>query len=600
MRICMALAGCVLVGCASGRGAPVGDDAAPPPIPDAGSVHILGTLSVDPPSRELVISDGVATHATFTAILTAPDGTTKDVTSQTRFQIDARYGTFDTNQLTIGVAARTTIIAAYADKSATADLVARLRSVRVDPGLPSTTPALFDHPDTAALAPAILYPPAEAVMPRNLGDFEIHWTDAHANTVFEVSLHTDLTDVRVYVAGNNGIAAQGPTPSWTAFSSAEWLAAVGDQGAVTYQVRGANPAIPGNVGGEPGRVVQLSNEVMDGGLYYWATATAATKIGIFRHDMKRPGEPAEEYLTTDKTNGRCVACHVLSRDGKKMAITYEDVSSSGAPLEPGPATLVDVETKMIAPQTERWDFGTFTPDNAQFLSVIDGVLVVRDATTQAVLATMTVDPARPRVSQPDLSPDGTQLVYVRFLSPEADYSFGTGQIFRRSYNAQTLAFGPEIAVATDQNSFYPSWSPDGAWILFNKILAGLSYDNSNSAPWVVKADGSQPPVQLARATQELATDSWPRWAPFPQTLGDAQEPMFWITMSSKRDFGVRLRNTSVAHRAQRAQLWMTPFFPARAALGQDPSAPPFRLPFQNLESSNHTAQWTQRVIDVIQ
>jgi hypothetical protein len=591
----------LLVGCASGRPSSSDDAGGPPVTPDAGSVHILGTLSIDPPSAELVIGNGVAAHATFTATLTAPDGTTKDVTAETRFQIDAAYGTFAGNQLTIAAPASTTVIAAYADKSATASLIARLRSVRIDPALPSTTPDLFDHPDTAMLAPDLVYPPVDAVMPRNLGDFEIHWTDAHANNVFEISLHTELTDVRVYVAGNNGLPApapQGPPQSWSAFSSAEWLAAVGAAGAVTYQVRGANSAMPGMVGGAPGRVVQLSNEVMDGGLYYWASATGASKIGIFRHDMKRPGEPAEEYLTTDKTAGRCVACHVLSRDGTKMAVTYQD--AAGVTLQPGPATLFDVESKTIPPATERWDFGTFTPDNAQLLSVAEGVLVVRNASTQAVLATMPVDPARPRVSQPDLSPDGTQLVYVRFLAPEKDYSFGTGQIFRRSYNAATLAFGAEIPVVTTSgNNFYPSWSPDGAWILFNKGN-GLSYDNSTSEPWVIKADGTLPAVQLAKAAQASATDSWPRWAPFPQTLGDAKEPMFWITMSSKRDFGVRLRNTGLGQTLRTAQLWMTPFFPDRAALGQDPSAPPFRLPFQNLDSSNHIAQWTQRVIDVIE
>jgi len=28
----------------------------------------------------------------------------------------------------------------------------------------------------------------------------------------------------------------------------------------------------------------------------------------------------------------------------------------------------------------------------------------------------------------------------------------------------------------------------------------------------------------------------------------------------------------------------------------DPSAPSFRLPFQNLDSRNHIAQWTERVV----
>jgi hypothetical protein len=32
----------------------------------------------------------------------------------------------------------------------------------------------------------------------------------------------------------------------------------------------------------------------------------------------------------------------------------------------------------------------------------------------------------------------------------------------------------------------------------------------------------------------------------------------------------------------------------------DPSTPAFRLPFQNLDSSNQTAQWTQRVVTVVE
>jgi len=90
-----------------------------------------------------------------------------------------------------------------------------------------------------------------------------------------------------------------------------------------------------------------------------------------------------------------------------------------------------------------------------------------------------------------------------------------------------------------------------------------------------------------------------RWAPFAQTVGPNNEPMYWLTISSKRDFGVRLTNTGLSQPVKRAQIWMTPFFPMRAAT-QDPSARAFRLPFQNLESSNQTAQWTERVVPVLQ
>ena len=42
---------------------------------------------------------------------------------------------------------------------------------------------------------------------------------------------------------------------------------------------------------------------------------------------------------------------------------------------------------------------------------------------------------------------------------------------------------------------------------------------------------------------------------------------------------------------------MTPFFADRAAAGQDPSAAGFRLPFQDIVTNNHIAQWTQQIVE---
>ena len=552
------------------------------------------TLSIAPPASEVVLVDSAPAHLTFSATLTFPDGTTRDVTADTMFAIDGSFGTFAANDLAIGVAGKTAVFGTYTDKMATAEVTARVLSVRIDPSLPPDTAGLFSGADDPAFAPAIVYPPPDTVIPRNLGDFEVHWTDDHANTVFEVALHTEFTDVRIYVPGGNGLPAAGPNASWTAFLAGEWLATVGLEKTVKVRVRGATAARPGSVGAGPPQLVQLSNEDMLGGLYYWAAASTTDVIGIFRHDMAKPGEPAEEFLTSNQLSGRCVACHVLSRDGTKMAVTYDGGDH--------PATMVDVATASVAPSSAKWNFGTFTPDNAQFLSVVDGTLVVRDAETQGVLATMT---SATDVSQPDLSPDGTKLVYVTNPSGFHDWELINGQIVTRSYDQATRTFGPERLLVSDRNNnFYPSWSPDGNWILFSQdTTGGSTYDNPNGASWVVKADGTQPPVALTSANQALGlTNSWPRWAPFPQTLGAASEPMFWITMASKRDFGVRLRNTGLFQRpadgapAKRSQIWMTPFFPNRAASGGDPSAKAFRLPFQNLESSNHIAQWTERVV----
>jgi hypothetical protein len=577
-----------IVGCAH-HGGSGGDD------------YTDATLTLDPPVVALEITNGAAAHAVFTATLTLKNGTKRDVTGDTMFSVDTSYGLFVANDLTMGIGGHVMVFGTYVpanttvDVSGSADVTARVKTVRIDPSLPPTTPGLFDPPDNAAYAPQIVYPAAGVVVPRNLGDFEVHWTDAHGSNVFEVALHTDYSDTKIYVKGGNGLAAAGPNASWASFQSQEWFTSVGAADSVKFTVRGANSAT-GNVGGAPAQTLALSHEEMRGGLYYWAAASSAPDAvtGIYRHDMERPGEPAEEFLTTKQTNNRCVACHVLSRDGTRMAVTYDGGGN--------PATMVDVAARKAAPTVTSWDFGTFTPDNAQFLSVEGSVLTVRDPSTLALIATMASDVP---VTQPDLSADGAHLVYATNPQNNHEWDFPNGSIITRTYDQATHAFGPPVTLVADgKSNFYPSWSPDGAWILFNKADTNASsYDDANATTWVIKADGTQPAVQLAAADSALGiTNSWPRWAPFGQTLAGTNELMFWITMASKRDFGVRVRNTGLFQRpamgtpAKSSQIWMTPFFPNRAERKLDPSAPVFRLPFQNLTSSNHIAQWTEKVV----
>ncbi len=539
------------------------------------------TLSIGPPTSTLTIVNDAPVMEAFTATLTYPDGTSRDATAETHFTIDSTFGAFDHQNLTMTVAGKTAVIGTWVDKVAMAEVIARLKDIRIDPSLPANVGDWFSTPEDPSHAPVVVYPAPDVAMPRNVGDFEIHWTDASANDVYEVSLHTDFTDVYAYVPGTKVTPPPFPGAAYTSFLASEWEAAVAAEPVVQFQVRGVQSANPTSVGSAPLQRVNLSNEQLLGGLYYWASTSTDNIYGIFRHDMGMPGQPAQQYMTTAQTGNRCVACHVLSRDGHEMAITYDGGD--------GVATMVDVGTAAAQTSVTAWNFGTFTPDGMQFLAVHQGTLTVLDYATQMPLATMT---AAGPVSHPDLSPDGTRLVYIREPGG-SDWNFTSGAIFVRSYDETTHAFGPEQALVVDgTNNYYPSFSPDGQWILFNKDAGnGGSYNNANTMLYVMKSDGSAPPIALAKLNQAAGlTDSWGRWAPFAQTMGLASRQMYWITTSSKRDFGVRLVG------AGKPQVWMAPFFPDAAAAGQDPSDVAFRLPFQNIASNNHIAQWTEQVV----
>ena len=541
-------------------------------------------LTIDPPTAELLVENGVEARQDYSATLTFPDGRTRDVTDETVFLIDSGFGTFTENTVKVGAAGKTQVYGTYVDKTSSADLIVRLRNVRVDPGLPPNTPDLFQGIEDAALAPAVVYPPADVMMPRNVGDFETHWTDAHGHDVFEISLHTEFADIRVYVRGGNGVAAAGPMPSYAAFTAAEWISATNRETRVAYRVRGASSTSPGTVGAAAPRFVTLTNEPMEGGLYYWASTSSQGAYGIFRHDMSKPGQAAEEYMTTNQTNGRCIACHVLSRDGSKLAVTYDGGN--------GAATLVDVATKQAQGGSNAWNFATFSPDGNELITAERGKIKVRAYANQSEIVEM---PSAGYATHPDMSPDGKKLLYVRPGTAGADWSFNSGSIMVRTYDSSTHTFGPETTLVTGGgDNFYPSWSPDGEWVLFNRSASNANaYNAADAKLWVVKADGSQPPVELAIANDGGSlTNSWGRWAPFSQTLGGTGERLYWITVSSTRNFGTRLVN------AGRPQLWMTPFFPSRAGNQADPSAAAFRLPFQNIVSNNHIAQWTERVVDI--
>ena len=341
----------------------------------------------------------------------------------------------------------------------------------------------------------------------------------------------------------------------------------------------------------PTQTATLSDQPIAGGLYYWAASSTDPNApyGIYRHDVGTPGTPPERFYTTIETtdtgsypNGRCVACHALSRDGTKMSISYDGGG--------GASTVMDVATRSPLPSPGHWDFAAYTAMGDYLVTESQGVLTLRDSATATIVSTL---PLAGACSHPDFSAMGDSMTYVQYDSGSR-WGFTGGAIYTIPYDGSTQTFGtPQLIVDnTSGNNYYPSFSPDGQWIIFNRDAAGgSSYNNHAAEVWVVPAAGGTPIQLIAADVTTGLTDSWARWAPFQQTVGG--EAMYWVTFSSTRDFGTRITGGS-----DHPQLWMSPFFPDRAIASMDPSGPAFRLPFQNIASDNHIAQWADQVIPI--
>ena len=86
------------------------------------------------------------------------------------------------------------------------------------------------------------------------------------------------------------------------------------------------------------------------------------------------------------------------------------------------------------------------------------------------------------------------------------------------------------------------------------------------------------------------TNSFPKWAPFVIQL-DEQSKLMWLTFTSRRNYGLR---------GSKVLLWMVGVVPAKLSEDADPSFAAFALPFQDLESSNHIGQWTEKAVLIVQ
>ncbi len=565
---CLAIAA---IGCGPSKR---GDDTTP-------TTHI----EIEPADATVTIVNGAAVIEDYTATLVTASGDRSDVTASTTFSVgDPTYGSWSGPALTVtgGAAGPTQIVASSGANMGTTSLTVMVQGFRNDGSVPANAADLFGAAtETPAIAPTIAYPANGVTMPPNLGELDVHWQGA-SDDLFMVEMQNQYVDLKIYKAGSG--------PVYTNYLATEWYSLASTHSELTLTVAGLVTANPAQKGTSTPQTVEVTNEDIAGGMYYW---TNEPTQGIMRYDMSTPDIAPASFFTNPAQPTACVGCHGLSRDGTKIALTLDSGDGRG--------TVFDVASYNVmvpyATNPQYWNFATFTPDATELVTVFEGQMSLRSTNGGAVISAIPSS-AGMLATHPEMSPDGTRLANVETTADSEDFQVEDGSIVTRTFDHTTNTFGAVTTLvpnASGASNYYPSWSPDGQWIAFTRTT-GNSYADPSAEVWVVKADGSLPPIQLALADTATGSleNSWARWAPFPQSFGSNDEPLFYLTFSSIRPFGVRPLSTSVY--GTDPQLWMAPFYPDRAIAGTDPSGPAFRVPFQDLATGNHIAQWTDAVV----
>jgi hypothetical protein len=490
-------------------------------------------------------------------------------------------------------------------------------------GLPADPGSQFGGTDMPSYAAQLVYPNDGVLVPPNLGKLEIHWKPAAGTSLYALKFANAATDVEVFVGCTN------PTnggciylPDQTVW---HWIAET-NRGSVPLAITLlATDGNGGGVGTSNATNLSFSQDDINGGLYYWTTSGST---GIMRFDFASTTQTmATQFIGTQLTGGTCVGCHALSRDGAKV------VAEAGGQND-GRLLLLDVATAMpmvAFGSTPKSIFESWDPSAASYVGVYadsgatDFNLMLFNGTNGALLGDIAgtgtqTNPA----DHPDWSLDGNSVAYVKMGTAGTCQRMWSGaiEVVTTADGGTTWSAPTELVPsAPDKNHYYPSFSPDNTFLVYDESTcpAGQNGDytcNADTDPsaslFAISTTAGAQPIALANSNKGGITDgmtttltnSFPRWSPFVfHRNSETSSRLMWMTFSSTRNYGLRPPPPPALSGGESPTgtlIWMVAIDPDKIANGQDGSYTAFALPFQDITTSNHIAQWTTKVVGPIQ
>jgi hypothetical protein len=564
----------------------------------SGTTDTPQTIEVQPANATVTFT-GVAQPIDYQAIGHFADGHT-EMLSDAVFTLDDQataLGTLSVAEFTAnGAAAGTgTVTAMQGGVSGATGVSVIVHQTHVDPMAPPGSDSNFpDQPPTGALSPAIDYPLDGAVMPNTANAPDVQWEAAqNAGDLYRVRIVSGLATIdNIYAAGAGFKLNALP-------SAADWQTLLASAHTASITVEVDHWDAQTGAQSSPTVAVKPVNANVTGVIYYWdLSAGQMQRIDGSGRALAIPNPPP----SPGDANNHCVACHVVSRDGRYLAGELWGGGDKGAVFDlSNPALTTANPAPTVEPVTTTSYtslFSTFNADATRLMINPGLALQVIDPQTGTSIATNGV--ALPtQAAHPSWSPDGASIAFVNnvtlggAVAPWAvDYDRGDLMVIP-STAGDTFGAPVSLVAAANVSPAYaaPSWptfTPDSQYIAYaaGTNSRGRNTVNNVEVPYpgslfvVATAGGATSKLDIACGGQ--AQCYLPNFSPYDDG------GYFWLVFYSLRDYGNALDGTKGT---QRRQMWVTAIDKSKLGTGQDPSSVPYWLPLQDSTSENMSAFW---------
>ena len=449
----------------------------------------------------------------------------------------------------------------------------------LDGTAPANSASLFGPTTQGASSggPCLVEPENDVVYPQNWLRPRFRWTAASGENLFELRLRVanQISDLIVYSTNTTWTM---PRTMWDA------LRTHSPTEAMTLSVRGgtlSGGALQGEALGTS-TPMGVAPVQATGAIVYWTTDDTSTGTSALMGFS--PGDDSVEqvlvpaqYAQAQANSSHCIGCHASAPDGESVAFTS---TTSTEQQWTGALALVDPDAGLgTAPSylsssgaqaLARWNVGAVAFSPGHWAAGDRRAVVSYDndnSGSNIVLSWIDVEAANASLASgiiarngdsqlagaPAWSHDGSTIAYVSTnrvctgrlgscatLAPPDPGS--RADLYTVPYAAGAGGAATPVPGASDPSlqEFYPSFSPDDRWLVFNRIPNDDNlYNQPADEVFVLPASGgtatrlaANDPPACSGVTSPGITNSWGKWGPTAYAANG--RTYYWLVFSSKR------------------------------------------------------------------